>query len=222
MGIFQQSPAEKKLEQLTGRSTLSEEFKALLKANNIDLATGEHIKKQLKEEIKLDIVSAEGLETRIRYLIKKHANTGVKEAPVQSDIKEFASDNSALKAYGNKINQLKKEYDSKEEKVKGLIEKRFAPPQITYDKFMNSVKKCNGVFNSQYESASNIINLATSDTPKIDMELENKITALQSIIKYIDDLTNELLINMNSKSNKDIDSLYEDMEDLIDSVKDYD
>ena len=32
---------------------LSEEYKALLKANGIDVKTGEHIKNQLKEEIKL-------------------------------------------------------------------------------------------------------------------------------------------------------------------------
>lgn len=222
MGIFQQSPAERKLQELTGGSTLSAEFKALLKANNIDLVTGEHIKKQLKEEIKLDIVSAEGLETRIRYLIKKHANTMVEETPAKTKVKDFTTDNSALKAYGQKINELKNEYDHKEKNVKGLIEKRFSPPQITYDKFMNSVKKCNELFNSQYESASNIIKLAAQDTPKIDMELENKISSLESIIKYIDDLTNELLINMNSESDNDIKNLYEDMEDLIDSVKDYD
>lgn len=221
MGIFQQSPAQRKLEELTGRASLSPEFKALLKANNIDLVTGEHIKKQLKEEIKLDIVSADGLETRIRYLIKKHANTMVEEKPVKTEINDLNSDNSALKAYGNKINSLKNEFDHKEKNVKGLIEKRFSPPQITYDKFMNSIKKCNEIFNSQYQSASNIISLAAQDTPKIDMELESKINSLESIIKYIDDLTNELLINMNSDSNKDIENLYEDMEDLIDSVKDY-
>lgn len=221
MGIFQQSPAQRKLEELTGRASLSPEFKALLKANNIDLVTGEHIKKQLKEEIKLDIVSADGLETRIRYLIKKHANTMVEEKPVKTEINDLNSDNSALKAYGNKINSLKNEFDHKEKNVKELIEKRFSPPQITYDKFMNSIKKCNEIFNSQYQSASNIISLAAQDTPKIDMELESKINSLESIIKYIDDLTNELLINMNSDSNKDIENLYEDMEDLIDSVKDY-
>lgn len=221
MGIFQQSPAQRKLEELTGRASLSPEFKALLKANNIDLVTGEHIKKQLKEEIKLDIVSADGLETRIRYLIKKHANTMVEEKPVKTEINDLNSDNSALKAYGNKINSLKNEFDHKEKNVKELIEKRFSPPQITYDKFMNSIKKCNEIFNSQYQSASNIISLAAQDTPKIDMELESKINSLESIIKYIDDLTNELLINMNSDSDKDIENLYEDMEDLIDSVKDY-
>lgn len=221
MGIFQQSPAQRKLEELTGRASLSPEFKALLKANNIDLVTGEHIKKQLKEEIKLDIVSADGLETRIRYLIKKHANTMVEEKPVKTEINDLNSDNSALKAYGNKINSLKNEFDHKEKNVKDLIGKRFSPPQITYDKFMNSVKKCNEIFNSQYQSASNIISLAAQDTPKIDMELESKINSLESIIKYIDDLTNELLINMNSDSDKDIENLYEDMEDLIDSVKDY-
>ena len=220
MGIFQQSPAEKKLDELTGGLTMSDEYKALLKANNIDLVTGEHIKKQLKEEIKLDIVSAEGLETRIRYLIKKHSN--IEETPVKDTIKEFTTDNSTLKAYGVKVNQLKEEFDYKEKNVRGLIEKRFSPPQITYDKFMSSVNKCNEVFNRQYESASNIINLAAEDNPKLDMELENKISALESIIQFIDDLTSELLINLNSKPNKDIESLQDDMKDLIDSVKDYD
>ena len=225
MGFLSQSPAEKKLEQLTGGLTLSDEYKALLRANNIDLGTGEHIKKQLKEEIKLDIVSADGLETRIRYLIKQHAKPGASKEPQEVSepvVTPFKVDDYALKAYLKQINELKKEYDFKETNVKKLIEKRFAPPQITYDKFMASVNKCNTVFNDQYNSAVSIINLASEDSPKIDMELENKISSLKSIIKSIDELIGELVINLNSKSDKDVENLSEDMKDLIDSVKDYD
>ena len=74
MGIFSKTPAEKKLEELTGGFSLSEEYKALLKANGIDFHVGEHIRKQLREEIKLNIVSEEGLQTRLRYLISQNAN----------------------------------------------------------------------------------------------------------------------------------------------------
>ena len=73
MGMFSKSPAEQKLEDLTGGFLLSDEYKAILRANNIEYSVGEHIKNQLKEEIKLNIVSEEGLETRLRYLIKQNS-----------------------------------------------------------------------------------------------------------------------------------------------------
>ncbi len=57
MGIFSKTPAEKKLEELNGGFSLSDEYKALLKANGIDFHVGEHIRKQLREEIKLNNVS---------------------------------------------------------------------------------------------------------------------------------------------------------------------
>ena len=65
MGIFSKSPAEQKLEELTGGFLLSDEYKALLKANNIDLKTGEHIKNQLKEEIKLNIVNSTNIPNAV-------------------------------------------------------------------------------------------------------------------------------------------------------------
>ena len=113
---------------------------------------------------------------------------------------------------------------AKEKVVVNLIEKSFAPPQITYDKFMDTVNKCNKVFNNQVDSALNIVKLTTRETPRIDTELENKITNMKAIISQIDDLTNELIINLssNKKSNSDVENLFDDMKDLIDSVKKYD
>ena len=224
MGIFSKSPAERKLEELTGGFSLSEEYKALLKANGIDYHVGEHIRKQLREEIKLNIVSEEGLQTRLRYLISQNANKKIDlDESKEEEISVIIAD-APLKRYEDEVNNLKAQYDSKEKVVINLIEKSFAPPQITYDKFMDTVKKCSKVFNNQVDSALNIVKLTTRETPRIDTELENKITNMKAIISQIDDLTNELIINLSSdkKSNTDVENLFDDMKDLIDSVKKYD
>ncbi|MEE0024238.1 hypothetical protein [Methanobrevibacter sp.] len=224
MGIFSKTPAEKKLEELTGGFSLSEEYKALLKANGIDFHVGEHIRKQLREEIKLNIVSEEGLQTRLRYLISQNANKEIVSNKSEEEEIPVIITEAPLKRYENEVNNLKVEYDSKEKVVVNLIEKSFAPPQITYDKFMDTVNKCNKVFNNQVDSALNIVKLTTRETPRIDTELENKITNMKAIISQIDDLTNELIINLssNKKSNSDVENLFDDMKDLIDSVKKYD
>lgn len=223
MGMFSKNPAEKKLEELTGGFILSEEYKALLKANGIDVKTGEHIKNQLKEEIRLNIVSEEGLQTRLRYLISQNANKNVVNEPKTEETPVIPVQ-APLKRYENQINSLKAEYDAKERVVINLIEKSFAPPQITYDKFMDAVKNCTKVFNEQVDSALRIVQLTTRETPRIDAELESKISNMKNIISQIDDLTNELIINLSSdkNNNADVENLFDDMKDLIDSVKKYD
>ena len=220
--MFSKTPAEQKLEDLTGGIILSDEYKAILKANNIEISVGEHIKNQLKEEIKLNIVSEEGLETRLRYLIKQNSNKTV--PPKEVEEPEVIIVPSSLKRYEEEIKTLKTEYDAKEKVVVNLIEKSFAPPQITYDKFMDSVKNCSKVFYSQVDTALSIIKLTKRETPRIDTELENKITNMKAIISQIDDLTNELIINLSpdKKSNADVENLFDDMKNLIDSVKKYD
>lgn len=221
--MFSKNPAEKKLEELTGGFILSEEYKALLKANGIDVKTGEHIKNQLKEEIRLNIVSEEGLQTRLRYLISQNANKNVVNEPKIEETPVIPVQ-APLKRYENQINSLKAEYDAKEKVVINLIEKSFAPPQITYDKFMDAVKNCTKVFNDQVDSALRIVQLTTRETPRIDAELESKISNMKNIISQIDDLTNELIINLSSdkNNNADVENLFDDMKDLIDSVKKYD
>ena len=215
MGIFSKSPAEKKLEELTGGFSLSLEYKAILKANGIDLDVGEHIKRQLREEIRLNIVSEEGLQTRLRYLISQNANKEkILEEPEEDEEPSVIIGQPPLKRYEDEVKNLKVEYDAKEKVVVNLIEKSFAPPQITYDKFMDSVKKCSKVFNNQVDSALNIVKLTSSETPRIDTELENKITNMKAIISQID-------LSSNEKSNTDVEILFEDMKHLIDSVKKY-
>jgi len=129
----------------------------------------------------------------------------------------------SLKKYADEIEELKATYDSKESAVRKLIEKRFEPPQMTYERFMTIIDKSHGLFYHETESALNITRLAIEDTPRVKNELENKINTLKSIIDQIEELTNELVINISSddKSDDDVKNLVDDMENLIDSVKDY-
>lgn len=100
MGMFSKSPAEQKLEDLTGGFLLSDEYKAILRANNIEYSVGEHIKNQLKEEIKLNIVSEEGLETRLRYLIKQNS----KKNPSSTQTPEVETQKETVNAISDEVN----------------------------------------------------------------------------------------------------------------------
>lgn len=129
----------------------------------------------------------------------------------------------SLKKYEKEANNLKALFDVKEEVVKDLIEKYFTPPQLTYDRFMNVVDSSHKMFYNQHDSALNIINLAAEDTPRIESELETKLSNMKAIIDQIEELTNELVINLSSddKTNEDVKNLLEEMENLISSVKEY-
>lgn len=135
--------------------------------------------------------------------------------------------NPSLKSfniYKTQIKDLKNLYDVKEKIAKELIGKRFTPPQITYDKFISAVDNCTDLFNNQVEVISNMINLASEHTPKIDYEIETRINILKSIIEKIDSLTNELVVNIGqsqSEEDETVKNLLEDMENLIGSIKDY-
>lgn len=145
------------------------------------------------------------------------------ETPVQTTSVEESTGVESLKKYEKEINNLNILFNVKEEVVRELIEKRFEPPQITYDKFMSSIDSCHKLFYVQSDAALNIINLAAEDTPRVRDEINNKIGSMKRIINQIEDLTNELVINISSsnESTGEVKNLLDDMENLIDSVKDY-
>lgn len=130
----------------------------------------------------------------------------------------------SLNVYKTQINDLKSLYEVKEKIAKELIEKRFEPPQLTYDKFTSSVDSCTELFNKQVNVSLNIINLANEHTSEIDYEIETRINILKSIIEKIDSLTNALVINISqtqSEEDETVNNLLDDMEKLIKSIKDY-
>lgn len=167
------------------------------------------------------------------FNLKRYAKNNVSEVKVpkketktekvdETPVAESAGLDS-LKMYEKEVNNLKVLFGVKEKVVRELIEKRFQPPQITYDRFISAVDRCDKLFNVQADGASNIIKLAAEDTPRVREEIQNKINAMKRIIDQIEDLTNELVINISSagESTEEVKNLLDDMENLIDSVKDY-
>ena len=157
--------------------------------------------------------------------VKKQVKESKKkvETPVSTTADEKSSGLDSFKRYEKEISNLKVVFNVKEKVVRELIEKRFEPPQITYDKFMSSIDNCHKLFYAQSDAASNIIDLAVEDTPRVQDEIKGKIDAMKKIIDQIEDLTNELVINISSsgESTDEVKNLLDDMENLIESVKDY-
>ena len=112
----------------------------------------------------------------------------ITDSKSNDEINNNTNNIESFNVYKIQINDLKSLYDVKEKIVKELIEKRFEPPQLTYDKFISSVDNCTELFNDQIEIISNIINLATEHTSEIDYEIETRINILKSIIEKIDSL----------------------------------
>ena len=79
------------------------------------------------------------------------------------------------------------------------------------------------LFDIQVGIAKKMAEMDVDDNPFIVKEMEAKLKTLQTFVDKMEDLTNELIIHLssNEKDNDDINCLFNDMDDLIDSVKDY-
>lgn len=125
--------------------------------------------------------------------------------------------------YENKIDELENEYDIKQAKAKELVEKIFDPDHMAYGKFTSSINKSNNLFSTQIDIAKKMAEMDMDESPFVEKELKNKLVTLQTFIDKMEDLINELIIHMgsNKEDSEDINNLFNDMDDLIDSVKDY-
>ena len=126
--------------------------------------------------------------------------------------------------YSHQINNLKDEFNNKDEKARQLVEKAFQPPQLTYDNFISYLDKSKNLFNDQIDVIETIFDLATEDSNRLDEEIEGRINILKLIIEKIDLLNNELVlfIGKSKSDDEDINYLLDEMESLINSVKNYD
>ena len=127
--------------------------------------------------------------------------------------------------YKKQVEELKKTYETKEEKVLELLEKKFPNGQMTYGRFRGEVDVCRVNFFKEAEAAENMIDLSDEYSEKIADALKEKIKTLQSIVAKMNDLQSELIISISNGdegSDEEIDNLIKEMNDLIDSVKDYD
>ncbi|WP_407424461.1 zinc ribbon domain-containing protein [Methanobrevibacter sp.] len=125
--------------------------------------------------------------------------------------------------YESRIDEIEQEYNLKQAKAFELVEKSFDPTHMSYSKFTSAIRKSNHLFAGQLEITRKMLEVNDDDNEIVAKELENKIRTLEAFVDKIEDLINELVIHLssNKKDNEDIDNLFHDMDDLIDSVKDY-
>lgn len=103
-------------------------------------------------------------------------------------------------------------FASKEKIAREMIEKRFPSPQMTNAKFNSVLDDCKDVVESQIRILD-----ALTTTEKTKYEIESRKKLIQQVINKIDDLTNELILS----EENNLEVVIEEMDDLINSVKDY-
>ena len=124
--------------------------------------------------------------------------------------------------YASRIKEIENDYNAKQASATEMVEKLFDPTHMSYSKFMSAIKKSNQLFSNQVTIARKMVELDESNS-LVEAELENKIKTLNAFVDKMEDLINELVIQLssNKQDNEDLNNLFKDMDDLIDSVKDY-
>ena len=130
----------------------------------------------------------------------------------------------AFQFYEKKFKELEEIYPLKEKNTMDLIEKRFAPPQLTYSRFKRVVDNSHETFYSQLNTGYKILELSNEYSTKVEDELKNKLLVLNSLIKGLDKLSEELVLNISqieSESDDELDELFGDFSRATRSVKHY-
>lgn len=125
--------------------------------------------------------------------------------------------------YRKRLNELKAMYDIKESNARKLIEERFEPPQLTYDRFIANVDNSTKMFNENADAISGILELGSDSNPEISEEIESRMDVLESLVQKMDDLIDELILSMSKedKKEKNPTGFMHGMDHLINSVKEY-
>ena len=145
-------------------------------------------------------------------------NCGVKLEEYDSML---INDDDFFLKYEIKIDALNDEYNIKMNKALELIKKQFDSSQISYSNFISTINDSNNVFYNNVEIARDIIKLSDKPSLKIKNELDSKIDTLNSIIDKLEEFIDELIIHSASETEKDVENLTKELDDLINSVKDY-
>lgn len=171
------------------------------------------------------------LSEEAEYTIKSEESNEseeVKEANVKKKNPYATKSNEgvipAFQFYKKQFEELEKIYPQKEKNALELIEKRFTPPQLTYTRFKRVVDDSHETFYSQLSAGYKILELTNEYSTKVEDELKNKVLVLNSIIKSLDKLSEELILNINqveTESEDEINQLFEEFTRATKSVKHY-
>ena len=125
--------------------------------------------------------------------------------------------------YNDIVDGIEQEYDLKQNKAKELLREIFNSNYREYNKFLSSINESNKLFDIQLDVIRKIIEVDDGSKEFVGREIDNKIKILQTFIDKMNDLIDELIIHLSSDSQNsdDVSGFFEDMDDLINSVKDY-
>lgn len=128
-----------------------------------------------------------------------------------------------FKSYKAQIDNQKQAFDKKEENITDLINKRFETGELAHNRFMSVIDNCHKLFYHQFNSATSIIEMAPECSERLDETVKDKISIMESINDEMNNLIEELIIHDsdNEKSEEDLKELFANMDNLINSVKDY-
>ena len=160
------------------------------------------------------------LDIKTRIKLNKFGN----KQEYSNNTNNSKSDKALFIKYEKEIIELKDEFTNKKINAETLIEKRFAPPQLTYDKFMSTVENAERVFDSEYYTAIDLVRYSDDYSSDMEEQIKAKIKTLKVLIKQLDNLIKELLENLSkdNSSDEEIKNIIEEMDRLIDSVSLYD
>lgn len=160
------------------------------------------------------------LDIKTRIKLKKTGN----KQDYSNNTNNSKSDKAQFIKYEKEIIELKEEFTNKKINAETLIEKRFAPPQLTYDKFISTVSNAERVFDSEYNTAIDLLRYSDDYSSDMEEQIKAKIKTLKVLIKQLDNLIKELLENLSkdNSSDEEIKNIIEEMDRLIDSVSLYD
>ena len=125
--------------------------------------------------------------------------------------------------YEAEVEKIAQEYNVKQSRARELLEKLFDPSHMSYQKFTDAINRSNSLFDNQLAVARKMIELDDGNNEVVRRELEIKIKTLNTFIDKMEDLINELVIQLSSNKDDDADinNLFSELDNLIDSVKDY-
>lgn len=131
--------------------------------------------------------------------------------------------NSVYSSQNDKLKKIEHEYNSKQGKAMQLIGNFLSQDPVEYGKFESTIKKSNQLFSNQLFVVKKMMELDMDDNELLKQEIDNKIDVLDSFNDKLEELINELVIKISSNKNDDeeINNLFNDMDELIDSVKKY-
>lgn len=158
------------------------------------------------------------------YSTLKHIlDTPIDDGPKTAEVNDDSEIIPQFKGYFTEINGLKDTFNKKEENLTNLINKRFNKEELTYDRFMSVIKNCHKLFYHQSDSALSIIHMAPEYSVRLDESVKGKIYILKSIIEEMNNLIEEfiLLEGTDEKTDEELKELFENMDNLVNSVKDY-